>query len=102
MHDSKMKISSNSLVVAADSQVSCELSAETVVLHFNKGAYFGLNELGTVIWQKLQQPRTAGQIRDAIVEQYDVDKVQCEQDVLQLLNQLHDEGLIEIRNGGAS
>ena len=34
-------ISSHSVVMATDSQTSCELHAETVILDFNKGAYFG-------------------------------------------------------------
>lgn len=37
-------------MVAVESQVSCQLDAETVVLHFDKGVYFGLNEVGTLIW----------------------------------------------------
>ncbi|MBZ5628073.1 MAG: PqqD family peptide modification chaperone [Acidobacteriia bacterium] len=97
-----MSISRNSIVVATDSQVSCVLDAETVILHFNKGVYFGLDEVGTSIWQKLQQPQVVGRIRDAILQEYDVDEEQCEQDVLRLLNQLHDEGLIEVRSEPAS
>jgi Coenzyme PQQ synthesis protein D (PqqD) len=102
MHGPNMKISTDSIVVATDSQVSTALNAETVILHFNKGAYFGLNEVGTVVWQKLQEPHTVAAIRDAIVAEYDVDEGQCEQDVLRLLNKLRDEGLIEVRIGPAA
>ena len=37
-----MTISNYSIVVAVKSQVSCQLDAETVVLHVDKGLYFGL------------------------------------------------------------
>jgi Coenzyme PQQ synthesis protein D (PqqD) len=95
-------MSTDSIVVATDSQVSCALNEETVILHFNKGAYFGLNEVGTAIWQQLQKPQSVGAIRDAIVAEYEVDQGQCESDVLRLLTKLHDEGLIEIRSGPAA
>ena len=97
-----MRMSTDSIVVATDSQVSCALNEETVILHFNKGAYFGLNEVGTAIWQQLQKPQSVGAIRDAIVAEYEVEQAQCESDVLCLLSKLHDEGLIEVRNGPAA
>jgi hypothetical protein len=78
------------------------LNHETVILHFDKGAYFGLNDVGTVVWEKLQRPQAVSAIRDAILAEYDVDRSQCESDVLRLLNRLHDEGLIEVRNGPSS
>jgi hypothetical protein len=97
-----MRMSTDSIVVATESQVSCALNEETVILHFNKGAYFGLNEVGTAIWQQLQKPQSVGAIRDAIVAEFEVEQAQCESDVLSLLNKLHDEGLIEVRSGPAT
>jgi hypothetical protein len=95
-----MTISSHSAVVAVDSQTSCELNAETVILDFNKGAYFGLDEIGTLIWRLLQQPQLVSALCDAVAEQYEVTRAGCEQDVIHLLETLQAEGLIEVR--GAS
>jgi hypothetical protein len=95
-----MTISSHSAVVAVDSQTSCELNAETVILDFNKGAYFGLDEIGTLIWRLIQQPQLVSALCDAVTEQYEVTRAGCEQDVIHLLETLHAEGLIEVR--GAS
>ena len=95
-------ISSHSVVMATDSQTSCELHAETVILDFNKGAYFGLDEIGTLIWRQLQEPRTVRAVCDAVVEQYEVDPTTCEQDVIRLLETLQAEGLIEVRSAPAT
>ena len=59
-----MTISKDSVVVAVKSQVSCQVDAETVVLHFDQGVYFWLNEVGTLIWNQVQQPRKVQEIRD--------------------------------------
>ena len=89
-------------MVAVKSQVSCQLDAETVVLHYNNGLYFGLNEVGTLIWNQVQQPRKVQEIRDAIVREYEVSGEQCERDLFALLRQLSEKGLVEVRDATAA
>ena len=101
MREPHATILSDSIVVISESQTSCELSGETVILDFDKGAYFGLDEIGTLIWQQVQQPRMVRAICDAVVEQYEVDRAACEQDLIRLLERLHAAGLIELRSGPA-
>lgn len=96
-----MRVSTESVVIAIKSQISCQLAAETVILHFDKGLYFGLNEVGTLIWNQIQQPRSVREIRDAILREYQVSMEQCERDLLALLGQLSAKGLIEIRDATA-
>lgn len=89
-------------MVAVKSQVSCQVDAETVVLHFDKGLYFGLNEVGTLIWNQVQQPRKVQQIRDAILREYEVSSEQCERDLFALLGELSEKGLVEVRDAAAA
>jgi hypothetical protein len=93
-----MNISADSVVVAAKQQVSCVLDAETVILHFDKGLYFGLNDVGTIVWNEIQSPRTVREIRDAIMREYEVSTDQCEHDLMQLMHELSKQGLIEVRD----
>lgn len=93
-----MSISKDSVVVAVKSQVSCQVDAETVVLHFDKGLYFGLNEVGTFIWNQVQQPRRVQEIRDTILREYEVSVEQCERDLFTLLEELSEKGLVEVRD----
>ena len=92
-----MPVFIESVVVAASTQTSCELSGETVILDFNRGEYYGLDEIGTLIWRELQRPRPVRALCDTIAVEYDVDRNTCEQDVIRLLERLHAEGLVEIR-----
>jgi hypothetical protein len=93
-----MTISRDSVVVAVKSQVSCQLDAETVVLHYDKGLYFGLNEVGTLVWNQVQQPRKVQEIRDAILREYEISAEQCERDLLKLVGELAEKGLVEVRH----
>lgn len=97
-----MTISKDSVVVAVKSQVSCQVDAETVVLHFDKGLYFGLNEVGTLIWSQVQQPRKVQEIRDAILREYEVSDEECERDLFSLLGELSEKGLLEVRDAKAA
>ena len=97
-----MTISKESVVVAVKSQVSCQVDGETVVLHFDHGVYFGLNEVGTLIWNQVQHPRKVQEIRDAILREYEVSYEQCERDLFTLLRELTEKGLIEVRDATAA
>lgn len=92
----------NSSVVAAKEQVSSDLAGEAVILDLKSGVYYGLNEVGASIWNLIQEPKTVNEIRDAILEEYEVEPEQCDRDLKAILQQLADEGLIEVRNETAA
>lgn len=87
----------SAVVVAAEGQVSSNLPGEAVVLHLGSGTYFGLKEVGATIWTLLQEPRPISEIRDRILEEYDVGQAQCERDILALLQELVAQGLVDIQ-----
>jgi hypothetical protein len=92
----KSSISNNAKIVVIKDQVSCDLSGEAAILNLKSGVYFGLNTVGASIWKLIQEPRTIKEIRDALVEEYDVEPKHCEQDILELLQELSTHELIKI------
>jgi hypothetical protein len=89
-------ISEISTIVVTKDQVSCDLSGEAAILNLKSGVYFGLNTVGASIWKLIQEPKTVREIREAILKEYDVDSGRCEQDILEILQELSTHGLIEI------
>jgi hypothetical protein len=89
-------ISDTSTIVVTKDQVSCELSGEAAILNLKSGVYFGLNTVGASIWKLIQEPKTLKEIRDSILEEFDVDPDRCENDILEILQELSTNGLIEI------
>lgn len=89
-------------VVAAKDQISSDLGQEVVILNLRTGVYHGLNAVGARIWNLLQEPRIVNDIKDVILNEYDVEPDCCERDLLVLLQKLADEGLIEVRNETAA
>lgn len=91
-------ISTESSVVAAQNQVSADLNGEAVILNLQSGIYFGLNPVGKRIWELLQTPIAVGEIYQALLEEYDVEPERCQTDLLALLQDLVNRGLVEVRS----
>jgi hypothetical protein len=92
------KITGDAIVVVTKDQVSADLSGEAAILNLKSGMYYGLNKVGARIWSLIQEPKTANEIEDALLREFDVEPVQCETDLFALLNELLSRGLIEVRN----
>ena len=82
-------------VVAVQDQVSCDLGGESVILALKAGVYYGMNPLGTFIWDLIQKPIRISQVRDRILQEYQVAPDQCERDLISLMKDLLDNDLIE-------
>lgn len=98
-HEGQMEapLTLHSVVVAASEQVSCPLGEESAILNLKSSSYYGLDPVGTLVWNLLQNPRGIGEIRDALLHEYDVEAERCERDLLDLLCKMREEGLIEVR-----
>ena len=84
--------------MAAKDQASSDLGGEVAILDLKAGVYYGLDAVGARIWSLIQEPRTVNEIRDILLEEYEVEPEHCERDLLALLRRLADEGLVEVRN----
>ena len=70
-----------------------ELDGEAVLLHLETGTYFGLNPVGTRIWQLIAEGYSLEQVLETLSGEYDVDRRVLETDLLELARQLCANGL---------
>jgi hypothetical protein len=91
------RLSATSIVGATRDHVSCSLGDEAAILNLKNTVYYGLNPVGTRVWDLVQQARSVREIRDALLDEYDVEAEQCERDLLDLLQKMREQGLIEVR-----
>ena len=90
-------LSLQTTVIVSSQQISCPLGDEAAILNMKNSVYYGMNPVGATVWNLLKQPKTIAEIRDAIIEEYEVEEKRCEQDLLTLLEEMRSEGLIEVR-----
>lgn len=93
----KSTISLHSVVRVSPRQVSTELGSETVILGVERGRYFGLNEVGARIWALVQEPTSVASLCDSLLSEYEVSREALESDVLEILSELHEQGLIQVQ-----
>ena len=92
----KSRISPTSLVKASDQQISTTRNGETAILNLRTGTYYGLDLVGVTVWELLAQQRRVSEMRDRLLEIYDVDATRCSNDLIALLSELAEQGLIEV------
>ena len=83
---------------ASHPSVICrELSGETVLLNLESGVYYGLDTVGTRVWQLLMQGRTIDAICETMIDEYDVARDVLRDDVLRLVGELRERGIVTPR-----
>ena len=86
----------SSRVKISEDALSQELSGETVLLELSRGVYYGLDDVGTRIWQLLGEGRSLAETLAALVAEYDVTAEQGAEDLLALVRELEEHRLIAI------
>ncbi len=74
--------------------LSQEVISETVLLDMDKGSYFELNEMGSVMLKLLQESGDPEVVVAALVDKYEVDVETATADLDALLKQLLEHGLV--------
>ncbi len=88
----------NKKVIFADTVFAQEVDGEMVLLDMNSENYFGLDEVGTAIWQAIQEKETLKEVFDLLLEQYDVESDVLEKDLLDFVGKLVESGLVAVEN----
>ena len=91
-----MLIPFSSHIIISSEVLAQEVSGETVLLDLQSESYFGLDEIGTRIWQLLQDHKELQKVFDTMLAEYDVDAKQLENDLNELLEKLLDANLINV------
>jgi coenzyme PQQ synthesis protein D (PqqD) len=81
-------------VLPAPDVLSRTLDGEAVLLDLASGRYFGLNEVGTRVWELLGAGKSVAEIREALLGEFDVPADVLERDVSELLDALRARGLV--------
>jgi hypothetical protein len=85
-----------SLVQWSGDPIAAPVDEEIVILSVERGTYYGLDDIGSEIWQRLETPVRVDVLCDALAAKYEGDRATIERDVLQLLESLAADGLISV------
>ena len=90
-------LTSDTIVVAAENQISCDVDDEAALLNMTTGVYYGLDPVGAYLWKLVQAPTTVGALREKLVADFNIDAAVAETDLSEFLNEMLAAGLVERR-----
>lgn len=87
-----------SRLARSEEPLTAVVDGETVMFSPDQGLYFGLDAIGTRVWELLAQPRSLHDLCSILGGEYDVDPATCRADVRALVAELREARLVrEIR-----
>ena len=92
-----MPISLDSRVAIHEDAVFRELDGEAVILQLDAGMYFGLDPVGTRLWQLIETHGALRPVLDAALSEFDVAPDVLEQDLLDLVSTLVEKRLVVVQ-----
>ncbi len=73
-----------------------DIDGDKVMMDLEKGQYFALNSVASRIWEELEKPVKINDIIETLLNEYEVDRETCEQNVLEFIKGLDNAQLISM------
>jgi hypothetical protein len=88
------------IVVRKDDELlTTVVDGELIGMSIERGACYGLNGVGTRIWDLLAEPRSIDSLCEQLTNEYEVEARTCLREVLDLVEELRAEGLVSVSTG---
>jgi len=84
------------LVTQAIGIVAADMDGEKVMLNIDDGKYFGMDSIGSRIWELIERQHSVRDVVRLLQKDYEVDEKTCQDDTLTFLSILHTKGLVTI------
>jgi hypothetical protein len=84
------------MVSRSPSVLTAEVDGEVVMMSIEQGRYFGLDDIGSDIWKRLEPPCTFAALVDRLAADYDADRAVIAADVRSLLGQMAKQDVVRL------
>jgi hypothetical protein len=89
-------ISSATVISRSPAVLTAEVDGEIVMMSIEQGRYFGLDDIGSDIWKRLEQPCSFATLVDRLVSDYDADQATIAADVEALLGRMAAQDVVRL------
>ena len=92
-----MVLDLHAVIRKTDTQVSCPLMDEVVLMNTETGCYYSSEGTGKHIWDLLDQPQSLDSLAQRLSEVYDVSPERCCKGLIPYIEALQKRGLVRIQ-----
>jgi hypothetical protein len=73
------------------------IQEEAIILTAQDRVIHTLNQVGTRIWELLKPGMKVGELIEKVCDEYEVDRIKAEEDVMKFLTELGEKGIIVVK-----
>jgi hypothetical protein len=89
-------LTADSLILRDPEIVHSAIDGEVVMMSLDQGEYFGLDAMGSRIWNLMEKPMRLGDLCRHLADAFDVEAERCRREVTVFLGEIEKCGLIRI------
>src|SRR5216683_2372711 len=82
------RVEDATIISRSRSVLAAEVDGEIVMMSIEHGRYFGLDDIGSDIWKRIETPCSFGELIDRLMADYDADRATITADVRALLERM--------------
>ncbi len=89
-------IGETTLITRSSGLLTAPVRDEIVMMDIDSGLYYGLDDIGSEIWRRLEAPHKFGDLVNSLVADYDADRAVIAEDVRKLLSVLAEHEVVTL------
>ncbi|OIO66555.1 MAG: PqqD family protein [Zetaproteobacteria bacterium CG_4_9_14_3_um_filter_49_83] len=89
-----MTITMDLVIKRNPEMVFSDMDGEIVMMSIERGEYYGMDAIGSEIWNMLDEEISVADICSGLCKRFDVEESICRQDVLAFLEQMAERNII--------
>jgi len=90
----KREIGPDTILERNSNLVFNQIEGEVVMLSLETSAYYGMDKIGSRIWELMEKPVSFSKILSHLMEEYNVSKEQCSTETKDFINKLIEKKLV--------
>jgi Coenzyme PQQ synthesis protein D (PqqD) len=89
-------ITETTTIARSPAVLAAEVDGEIVMMSIEQGRYFGLDDIGSDIWKRIEQPCSFAALVDALAADYEADRGTIAADVTALLTRMAEQDVVRL------
>jgi hypothetical protein len=90
------RIADSTIISRSPSVLTAEVGGEVVMMSVAQGHYFGLDDIGSDIWKRLDPPCAFADLVNRLAADYDADRASIAADVRTLLESMAERDVVRL------
>jgi len=91
-----VRVTDSTVISRSSSVLTAEVDGEIVMMSIERGRYFGLDDIGSDIWKRLDPPCAFADLIDRLVVEYEADRATIAEDVRALLSRMVEHDVVRL------